>query len=148
MQVFEEIGRNKTEFRAEDWHIAYNYIKNTINKRFDFDEIEEDIFIFNEEGSTAHFEINLFKYFDQYTFIEIGFETDINTETNDIAIEQEGVLKTTYPENTPFQKSLFYYFLRTVWEKLYYGKVRQQYKTQCKQLLQQIRDAIIEAAQA
>lgn len=144
MQVFEEVARKKTSFQSEDWHTTYNYLKNILNRRFDFNKVTEELFTFNEEKSEAHSELTLEKEFDKYTKLEISLIIVLNTRTNTAEIEQEGVLKTEYPEDNPFQRSIFYFFIRTVWEKLYYGKVRQQYKDAGNTLMTELMKAIME----
>jgi len=42
-------------------------------------------------------------------------------------IEVEGALRTEYPQDTMWQKSLFYEFLRMAWHTMFYASKRDEY---------------------
>ena len=86
------------------------------------------------------------KKMDKYTKIEmsIGLEIEINEDKGKATVSITTNLKTEYPENTAFQKSLLYFALRSLWQKFYYGELRAKYKEYAIKLTDEVNDRLIE----
>lgn len=57
-------------------------------------------------------------------------------------IELDTCLRTEYPQDTIWQRSLFYEFFRTLWHKLIYQSTRLRYLQECRELSERFMEEI------
>jgi len=77
-----------------------------------------------------HKDMDLFTYL----LIRLDLSADGNEQTGNAKIVIRGLLRTEYPQDTVWQRSLFYEMLRTLWHRVFYHKKREDYATECKRL--------------
>ncbi len=146
MEVIEEVARKKSVVKTENWRKAHSQIKALLEQKFDFSEVFETKFIHHEEKNLIKKDINCIKEMDKYSKIEIsvGLEIKIQDDEGEVTLSITTNLKTKYPENTSFQKSLVYFAMRSLWEKFYYGWARAKYRDSAIQLTNEVNDGIVE----
>ena len=74
------------------------------------------------------------KDMDLFTYLYIRF--DLSGEGTDKAgtatVAVRGLLRTEYPQDTVWQRSLFYEMLRTFWHRVFYYRKREEYGEECR----------------
>ncbi len=75
-----------------------------------------------------HKDMDLFSYF--YVRFDLSGHTDEKGGTATVAVR--GLLRSEYPQDTVWQRSLFYEMLRTFWHRIFYHKKREEYAEECR----------------
>lgn len=75
-----------------------------------------------------HKDMDLFTYF----FIRFDLKGQGNEKSGHAVIRIKGLLRTEYPQDTLWQRSLFYEMLRTFWHRMYYRKKREEFAEECR----------------
>ncbi|RLB32404.1 MAG: hypothetical protein DRH12_19525 [Deltaproteobacteria bacterium] len=75
-----------------------------------------------------HKDLDVFSYL--YIRVDISGEGDLKMGSAKIGIR--GLLRTEYPQDTVWQRSLFYEMLRTFWHRVFYHKKREEYAEECR----------------
>jgi hypothetical protein len=78
----------------------------------------------------------LHKDLDIYTYMYIRFEVsgEGDDKSGKATIRIKPVIRTEYPQDTLWQRSLFYEMLRTFWHRSFYHKKREAYAEECRNL--------------
>jgi len=76
----------------------------------------------------------LHKDMDVFSYLYIRFKLrgKGDAESGTVAIELKGYLRTEYPQDTVWQRSLFYEMLRTFWHRVFYHRKREEYSEDCR----------------
>lgn len=76
----------------------------------------------------------LHKDMDIFTYLYIRFvlKGEGTEEMGNARIDIRGLLRTEYPQDTVWQRSLFYEMLRTLWHRIFYHKKREEYAEECR----------------
>ncbi len=145
MDVIEEVVRKKTQVRTKNWRKAHSQIKDLLEKKFDFSEVYEETYKHHEEQNTMYSEIYCISTVDKYSKIKLEIDIDalIVDDTGDFTISTISTIITTYPEDTAFRKSLFYFAMRAFWDKTYYGWARAKFKKQAIEISNQVNERLI-----
>lgn len=109
--------------------------------RSDLNELQEKDFAWDRSGGGEKFNVRfeLTKDLDTWSYLRIV--VDLNGEARPSKeFGKEGTatvridprLKTEYPQDTIWQRSLFYDMFRTFYHKIIYGDLRKKYKEQCR----------------
>ncbi len=76
----------------------------------------------------------LHKNMDLFSYLYIRF--DLSGQGDDksgsATVMVRGLLRSEYPQDTVWQRSLFYEMLRTLWHRLFYHKKREEYAEECR----------------
>lgn len=79
----------------------------------------------------------LHKDLDVFSYLYIRF--DLNGEGNDEKgnawIVVKGWLRTEYPQDTVWQRSIFYEMIRTFWHRIFYRQKREEYSEECRHVM-------------
>lgn len=134
---------------------AYNELIDILIMRNNFPRglINEELYEHEQDGDThiIHSEVEAIKPFDAFSQVVIEFELDIemtpvrNEEfdyVGDIDLIIEGVVRTEYPQDTTFQKSIISHAFRVFYEKLLYSDVQEIYIQKCNKYVRRLRDGI------
>jgi hypothetical protein len=99
--------------------------------------IQEERFNWGK-GVTEKYKVSWFvhKDVDQFTYIyfKIAISAEGDEKVGNANITIKPYLRTEYPQDTLWQRSLFYEFLRTFWHRMFYHKRREEYNEECKHL--------------
>lgn len=111
------------------------------------DEIIEREFKWDRSKAeeTFHTVIEFVKDMDKFTFIHILVTLDGSVKPSkefgkegDATVKIEGWLRTEYPQDTLWQRSLIYEIFRTFYHKVIYEGTRKKYKKECTSLIMQL----------
>jgi hypothetical protein len=78
-----------------------------------------------------HKDLDVFSYL--YVRMDISGEDD-GKGGGKVAIETRGLLRTEYPQDTVWQRSLLYEIMRTFWHRVFYHKKREEYAEDCRHM--------------
>ena len=70
-----------------------------------------------------------------YYFVEVVFNGESSKKHGSANISVEGILRTEYPQDTFWQKSLLYEFLRMFWHTVFYASKREEYAREGRRML-------------
>lgn len=149
MEIFEEVSRRTFEIKIEDWRSFYKELVDILHNRFDFDQVEEDKFRHWMDIGKLRTEILCHKEMDKFSEIVIEIVAHVKTMDGDqnqakVRFESKSEVKTTYPEETEFQRSLLYFAMRSIWDKLVYGWARERWRKEAKDILVNLNSALRE----
>jgi hypothetical protein len=91
------------------------------------------------KGEKEKFKVRwyLHKDMDIYTYIYIKFDVSGHGDerSGKAEIKIKPVIRTEYPQDTIWQRSLFYEMLRVFWHRSFYFKKREEYAEECRNML-------------
>ena len=110
-------------------------------------EIIERDFSWRKDGDEESFSVNfdVIKDMDKFSFIQIMVSVKGKAKPSkefgkegSVTINIDGILRTEYPQDTLWQRSLIYELFRTFYHKIIYEDVRKKYKQECVNLMNQL----------
>ncbi len=127
-------------------HKAYGKITEILknNLKFKNENIQEREFKWDRSNVVEKFSgsIEAFKDFDKFTYIMafIDFSGNVKPskefgKVGDLKVEIDGYIRTDYPQDTVWERSLFYEVIRSFWHKFFYQKERYAFKERCRNIL-------------
>ncbi len=146
MEIEEEVSRKRQTIKVEDPEQAYPEVRDLLINRMSFDHVSEDKYFNDVEEGKIRTKIETTEGYDRYTveLIEIFLTIDKNSRELDLQIKSN--LITEYPDHYSYQKTLWYYAYRSLFDKFLYGGVRHAYEPDVEhktdEILQRIRDAV------
>lgn len=118
------------------YHSIYNLIKSIW--RCSDGDIQEESYNWGKKGDGVKFKIRWYMHrdLDKFTYYWIRFDlTGEGDDKNGKAfLKFKPVLMTEYPQDTVWQRSLFYEMIRTIYHKIFYSKIRRSYIEDCRDL--------------
>jgi len=74
---------------------------------------------------------------DPYTYLYLRFDVSGsgNEKSGNAKIKIKPVMRTEYPQDTLWQRSLFYEMMRTFWHRMFYHRKREEYAEECRNLI-------------
>lgn len=144
MDIVEEVARRRVTIELDDPEQAYPEIRDLLERRMSFDEVVEDKYFHDVEDGTVRSRITTVEGYDMFTVEEIEIYLFISKNQRELDVQIKAKLVTTYPEKYSFQKTLWYYAYRSMYDKFLYGSVREEFEPavehKADELLQRIRD--------
>lgn len=133
----QEPGDVTMEYIGPNPQKIYNNIFNIMKSIFrvaDSDIQEEKFSWGKKEVEKFKTRIYLQKEMDKFSYLQIRIDlSGQGAENNGNAkVKIKSILRTEYPEDTVWQRSLFYEFLRTLWHNLFYHQSRANYTEECR----------------
>ncbi|MBN2202789.1 MAG: hypothetical protein JW700_01190 [Candidatus Aenigmarchaeota archaeon] len=134
------VPKMKMSFKGVDSRKFYKEIYNLLLANFRVHEhsVQEKEFSWSK-GKTEKFKIKweLNKDLDKFSFywVEVSLEGEASGSSGSAQISVEGALRTEYPQDTKWQKSLLYEFLRMLWHSSFYSSKRDEYLREGRYLL-------------
>ncbi len=124
------IGPNVTKL----YKYCYELMKSVFNVADS--DIQETMYQWGKGKDKDKFSINwyLHKDLDPFSYIYIAFKLkgQGNGSTGSATISLKGHLRSEYPQDTIWQRSLFYEMLRTFWHRMFYHRKREEYAEECR----------------
>ncbi len=100
------------------------------------------------KGLTEKFKVSWFVHKDLDQFSYMYFKVEVSAEgdekTGNATITIKPYLRTEYPQDTLWQRSLLYEFIRTFWHRMFYNKRRVEYNEECQHLTRMIQKQLQE----
>ena len=100
-------------------------------------DLHEEIYDWGKgEKETFHVRFYLHRDIDKFTYymIRVDVKGEGTEKSGKGSVTIRPLLRTEYPQDTLWQRSLFYEFLRTFWHRLFYHKRREEYNEECMHL--------------
>lgn len=147
MYVEEEVGRKTSTVDVADWEDAYMEVKDILEGRFFFEEVEEERFRHHKDKGLIVSKINAIEELDKFSELEITLVLTIDileegSKRATLTIDSKGEVITEYPEDSAWQRSPMYYALRSIWDKLVYGWSREKWKDEGEEKLADVHAAL------
>lgn len=105
------------------------------------ENIQEKSFAWDRTGPAETFEagFEVLKDFDRFSYMQMAIDIkgtikpskELEKEGS-VKIVLEGVVRTEYPQDTTWERSLIYEMFRTFWHKIFYRDRRVKYIRQCR----------------
>jgi hypothetical protein len=67
-----------------------------------------------------------------YMFVRFKMNGQGNDKTGKLSLSIRGLLRSEYPQDTVWQRSLFYEMIRTFWHRMFYRRKREEYAEECR----------------
>lgn len=118
------------------YYKAYEMIK-SIFRASDSDVQEESLSW--GKGDKEKFKVTWYVHKDMdpytYLYLKIGVSGQGDEKTGKAKISIKPVMRTEYPQDTVWQRSLFYEMLRVFWHRSFYYRKREEYAEDCRNML-------------
>lgn len=99
-------------------------------------DIQETRYEWGRGREGDKFRVRWWLHKDMDTFTYIYFRVDLkgqgNEETGKAFIRLKGWLRSEYPQDTIWQRSIVYEMLRTLWHRVFYRQKREEYLEECR----------------
>jgi hypothetical protein len=128
MEIVEEATRRRQTLKIEDTDRAYAELKDLLETRIALDHVHEEKYYNDVEQGLIRAKIEAIEGFDEHTHAAYEIFLTIDPSKAEIDIQIKGKLETHYPSSKPWQKSLWYYAYRSLFDKFLYGSVREGYE--------------------
>ncbi|MBI4154240.1 hypothetical protein HY501_02810 [Candidatus Woesearchaeota archaeon] len=126
------VGPNVTKLYAR----MYEVIKATF--RVPDSDVQETDYSWGKGKEKEKFKARwwVHKDMDMFTYLYVRFDIsgEGNHETGNATVVARGLLRTEYPQDTVWQRSLFYEMLRTFWHRVFYHKKREEFGEECRHM--------------
>lgn len=137
------------EYSGPNPQVAYYYVKKLLSQvtKVPESEIIERDFTWSKEGDTESFSVSfdVIKDMDRFSFIQISVSMKGEIKKSkemgkegSLKVNIDGALRTEYPQDTLWQRSLLYEIFRAFYHKFIYEDSRKKYKQECLNLINQI----------
>ncbi|MFH1445304.1 MAG: hypothetical protein ABIF08_02370 [Nanoarchaeota archaeon] len=98
-------------------------------------DLQEERFTWGKK-ETEKFKSRLWvnKDVDKFThmFVRLDFSGQGTEKTGNATIRIKPVIRTEYPQDTVWQRSIFYELIRTLWHNVFYHQKRADYTEECR----------------
>jgi hypothetical protein len=137
------------EYSGPNPQAAYYQARKIISSIFkvpESDVIEKD-FRLEKKGDEEVFEVtfDVIKDMDRFSFIQISLKMKGKVKPSkefgkegELSLEIDGYLRTEYPQDTLWQRSLIYEMFRAFYHKVIYESTREKYRKECANLMYQL----------
>ena len=118
------------------YHMAYETMKNVFHV-LDH-EIEEEDFSWGKMGDQEKFSVRWYVHKDKdyfsFFYIRVDLKGSGNENAGQASLRVKSVMRTEFPQDTLWQRSLLYEIMRTFWHRIFYHKKRVQYLIDCRNI--------------
>ena len=101
-------------------------------------DIQEERFSWGK-GEKEKFKVRWYVHKDLDVYTYMFFVVDANgsgdEKSGSAEVKVKPVIRTEYPQDTIWQRSLFYEMLRVFWHRSFYSKKREQYAEDCRNMV-------------
>lgn len=116
------------------YNIMYELMKSVFN--LSDADIQETSYQWGKGKDREKFSVNwwLHKDMDLFSYFYINFKLSgqTNGDSGNATIVIRGLIRSEYPQDTVWQRSLFYEMMRTFWHRMFYHKKREEYSEECR----------------
>ena len=137
------------EYNGPNPQAAYYQAKKILSQvtKIPENEIVERDFSWDKSAEEEKFSVSfdVIKDLDRFSFMQITVSMKGKIKPSkefgkegSLTINIDGILRTEYPQDTLWQRSLIYEIFRTFYHKFIYEETRKKYKQQCVDLINQI----------
>ena len=146
MEIEEEITRRRQTIELENPQQAYAELRDLLSTRMSFDEVSEEKYFNDVDEGVIRARVETVERFDRYSIEQLELFLKIDKDKGELDLQIKGQIVTTYPENYSYQKTLWYYGYRSLFDKFLYGEVRHGYipavEEKTDTVMQRVRDLL------
>jgi len=146
MEIEEEITRRRQTIALENPQQAYAELRDLLSTRMSFDEVSEEKYFNDVDEGVIRARVETVERFDRYSIEQLELFLKIDKDKGELDLQIKGQIVTTYPENYSYQKTLWYYGYRSLFDKFLYGEVRHGYipavEEKTDTVMQRVRDLL------
>jgi hypothetical protein len=134
----EEPGTMTIRYVGPNPHKMYKKLHETIKAVFRVTDadLQETDFSWGKTSTGEKFKVEwwMHKDMDLFSYLYVRFRLDGegNDKQGHAKLEIRGLLRSEYPQDTVWQRSLFYEMIRTFWHRVFYHKKREEYAEECR----------------
>lgn len=141
----EEVARRRRTFALEKPGEAYAEIRDLLERRLSYDEVEEGKYFHDIEEGRTRSEITAMEAMDNHSVVKLETYLFIDRSEKEMDIQVKAKVVTHY-ETSGYKGSLWYYAYRALYDKFLYGHLRSQYEEAAEEkvdtLLERIRQNV------
>jgi len=141
------------KYKGKDPQLAYNKIRESFWTVFGVKEterVQEMDYTWNKDGKRETFSVDwhITKDMDKnsYLYFKVrmkGFAEEAKDgKEGELNVEIAGVLRTEYPQDNIWERSIFYEIARTFWHKVFYQEKRFDYMDICREISTNFRNEL------
>lgn len=134
------------KYEGPNPHLAYQKIRELFRTVLNINEMErvqEKEFVWNRKGKKEEFNVSwdAVKDLDRFSYIFFRISMNGSAEETEngkegkLNISIEGYLRTEYPQDTIWERSIFYEIIRMFLHKVVYYDKRREYQDLCRSLM-------------
>ena len=129
MEIDEEIERRRVNIKIDkDPRDTYDEFKHMLENKHLFEGVEETEYYSNQQENTLRAKLIAEEHIDNFTEEKIHIHIKTTEQTDEAQVQIKGSLVTEYPQTWRYQKTLWYYAYRSLYDKFLYGNVRAGYE--------------------
>lgn len=139
------------EYAGPNPQNAFEYIRKLFGSLININEkeVQEREFRWDRSAGKEDFHVRweVIKDLDTFTFMNLVIVLDGTAKPSkefgkegNLRISMEGRIRTEYPQDTVWQRSLIYEMFRTFWHKVVYESTRKKYIEDCRAMMNQFAD--------
>jgi hypothetical protein len=110
--------------------------------------IQEEKYNWGKGEKTEKFKVRWWVHKDKDAFSYIFVRVDVSGEGDEhsgtASIKMKPYMRTEYPQDTVWQRSLFYEMIRTIWHNTFYARKRDEYTEECRHLTTYFQKRVME----
>ena len=99
-------------------------------------DVQETDYSWGKTSTGEKFKIEWWMHKDMdlfsYLYIRFRLEGEGNEKNGHAKLEVRGLLRSEYPQDTVWQRSLFYEMIRTFWHRVFYHRKREEFAEECR----------------
>lgn len=127
LEIEEEIDRRRINHSTEmDAETAYHQLKHLIEHKTGFEKVEETENYQDQTAELIRTKLIAEEEIDRFT--DQKLHINIKISSGEARIQIQGHMVTEYPESFRYQKTVWYYAFRSLYDKFLYGNVRAGYE--------------------
>ncbi len=141
------------KYKGKDPHLAYNKIRELFWTVFGVKEterVQERDYTWDKEGKKETFSVawHITKDMDRLSYLYFkvnmkGFAEEAKDDKEgEVNVEIVGVLRTEYPQDNIWERTIFYEIARTFWHKVFYQDRRDKYMDVCREISTRFRNEL------
>ncbi len=127
----------------------YDFLHHVIKSVFNIPSsaIQEEKYNWGK-GETEKYSVSLITHKDldmfSYIYLKVSLKASGNEKMGNATIVIKPYMRTEYPQDTIWQRSILYELLRTLWHRMFYASKRDQYMEECRHLTYMMQDKLRE----
>ncbi len=146
MEIEEEITRRRQTIELDDPGQAYAELRDLLSTRMSFDHVSEEKYFNDVDEGVVRAKVDTTEAFDRYSIEKLTLFIKIDKQKGELDLQIKGQIITEYPEDYSYQKTLWYYAYRSLFDKFLYGEVRHGYipavEEKTDTVMQRVRDLL------
>lgn len=134
------------KYEGPNPHLAYQKIRELFRTVLNINEaerVQEKEFVWDRKGKKEEFSVSwdVAKDLDRFSYIFFRIsmsgsaEETQNGKEGQLNVVVEGYMRTEYPQDTLWERSIFYEIARMFWHKVVYYDKRREYQDLCRKLM-------------